>query len=121
MSLITDSDDGYRLTYAGYDYLVLKALCNRGVIAGVGRQIGVGKESDIYVVVNDTYEELAFKFHRLGRTSFRSIKRNRDYHRHRKSASWLYLSRLAAIKEFTFLKALYEAGFPVPVPIDHNR
>ena len=32
--------DGYRLTYLGYDYLAIKALVNRGVIAGVGRQVG---------------------------------------------------------------------------------
>jgi RIO-like serine/threonine protein kinase len=43
--MLTLSDDGYRLTYMGYDYLALKALCARGAIAGVGSQIGVGKES----------------------------------------------------------------------------
>lgn len=32
--------DGYRLTYLGYDYLAIKALVNRGAIAGVGRQVG---------------------------------------------------------------------------------
>lgn len=64
---------------------------------------------------------VAVKFHRLGRTSFRSIKRNRDYHQGRSHASWLYLSRLAAIKEFAYMKTLYEHGFPVPEPIDVNR
>ncbi len=34
--------DGYRLTYLGYDYLAIKALVNRGAIAGVGRQVGRG-------------------------------------------------------------------------------
>lgn len=42
--------DGYRLTYMGYDFLAIKALVNRGHIASVGRQIGVGKESDIFEV-----------------------------------------------------------------------
>ena len=42
--------DGYRLTNLGYDYLAIKALVNRGAIAGVGRQIGVGKEADVYEV-----------------------------------------------------------------------
>jgi len=64
---------------------------------------------------------MALKFHRLGRTSFRTVKNNRDYLKHRKSASWFYLSRLAAIKEFAYMKALYDAGFPVPRPIDFNR
>ena len=42
--------DGYRLTYLGYDFLAIKAFVNRGVITSVGRQIGVGKESDIFEV-----------------------------------------------------------------------
>ena len=36
---------GYRLTFAGYDYLALHALTSRGVLHSVGNQIGVGKES----------------------------------------------------------------------------
>ena len=39
---------GYRLTWAGYDYLAFRALNSKGVVASVGKQIGVGKESDIY-------------------------------------------------------------------------
>jgi len=38
-------DDGYRLTYGGYDYLALKTFANRNSIYSVGNQIGVGKES----------------------------------------------------------------------------
>ena len=66
----------------------------------------------------------------------------RDYLKHRRSAGWLYLSKLAAMKEYAFMKvgwrarivgsagghgrpcclqALYDAGFPTPVPIDCNR
>jgi RIO-like serine/threonine protein kinase len=33
-----------------YDFLAIKALVARGHISGVGRQIGVGKESDIFEV-----------------------------------------------------------------------
>ena len=40
---------GYRLTFAGYDYLVLKAFANRGVIHSMGCQIGVGKESGMFM------------------------------------------------------------------------
>uniref|UniRef100_A0A0D3DSG5 non-specific serine/threonine protein kinase n=2 Tax=Brassica oleracea var. oleracea TaxID=109376 RepID=A0A0D3DSG5_BRAOL len=61
------------------------------------------------------------KLHRLGRTSFRAVKSKRDYLRHRSSFSWLYLSRLAALKEFAFMKALEEHDFPVPKAIDCNR
>lgn len=55
--------DGYRLTYLGYDYLAIKTLVNKGVISSVGRQIGVGKEADvfevrIYSVQGKTYASL---------------------------------------------------------------
>lgn len=112
---------GYRLTNSGYDYLALKALTQRGSVCSVGNQIGVGKESDVYIIANDDEEQLCLKLHRLGRTSFRQIKNKRDYHKHRQKASWLYLSRLAAMKEFAYMKALYERGFPVPKPVDFNR
>eukprot|EP01134_Creolimax_fragrantissima_P003046 CFRG3046T1 len=112
---------GYRLTYHGYDCLALKAMTNRGSLCSVGNQIGVGKESDIYVVADENEVQLALKFQRLGRTSFRAIKSKRDYLKHRNGGSWLYLSRLGAQKEYAFMTALYEANFPVPRPVDHNR
>ncbi|AQK99050.1 uncharacterized protein LOC100217272 [Zea mays] len=113
--------DGYRLTYLGYDFLAIKTLVNRGVFASVGRQIGVGKESDIFEVATEDGTVLAMKLHRLGRTSFRAVKSKRDYLRHRRSFNWLYLSRLAALKEFAFMKALGDHGFPVPAAVDCNR
>ncbi|XP_028173049.1 serine/threonine-protein kinase RIO2 isoform X1 [Ostrinia furnacalis] len=113
--------DGYRLTNAGYDYLALKALTNRKVIASFGNQIGVGKESNIYTVADEDRNPLCLKLHRLGRTCFRNVKDKRDYHAHRNRASWLYLSRISATKEFAYMKALYDRDFPVPKPIDFNR
>jgi len=112
---------GYRLSYPGYDYLALKALSARDVVYSVGNQIGVGKESDIYIVADEEGVQYAMKLHRLGRTSFRKIKEKRDYHKHRNNASWLYLSRIAAAKEFAFMKVLYDNGYPVPRPVDFNR
>ena len=47
--------DGYRLTPLGYDFLALKALVARGAITAVGRQIGVGKESDVFEVCVPIY------------------------------------------------------------------
>uniref|UniRef100_A0A674CJF0 Serine/threonine-protein kinase RIO2 n=1 Tax=Salmo trutta TaxID=8032 RepID=A0A674CJF0_SALTR len=112
---------GYRLNYGGYDYLALKTFCSREILLSVGNQMGVGKESDIYIVASPEGEQYALKLHRLGRTSFRNLKNKRDYHKHRKNMSWLYLSRLSAMKEYAYMKALYERGFPVPKPIDYNR
>jgi len=96
-------------------------MLQRGLICGLGRKIGVGKESDVFLAQTPDGGEVIVKFARLGRTSFRSIKRNRDYLQHRKSAGWLYMSRLMALREFAFMKALHDEGFPTPVPISHNR
>ncbi|KAF7456326.1 RIO1 family protein [Cryptosporidium felis] len=118
--------EGYKLTYLGYDFLALRALNKRGIISSVGTRIGVGKESDIHIAADESGKLLCLKLHRLGRISFRNVKNTRDYLKNRKASSWLYLSRLAALKEFSCLKALYENGFDqgeitVPEPIDWNR
>ncbi|KAI0778542.1 RIO1 family-domain-containing protein [Trametes elegans] len=113
--------DGYRLTYGGYDYLAMRAMSKRDSVYSVGNQIGVGKESDIYIVADKEGQELVLKLHRLGRISFRAIKSKRDYMGKRKSASWMYMSRLAAEKEYAFMKVLYEHDFPVPRPVDQAR
>lgn len=96
-------------------------MAQRGIINSFGNQIGVGKESNIYIVANDNGDQVCLKLHRLGRTCFRNIKGKRDYHQHRKSASWLYLSRISATREYAYMKALFDRGFPVPEPIDFNR
>lgn len=123
---------GYRLTSLGYDYLAMRALVKRGVIDAIGRAIGVGKEADVFLAsASETLQDelpdladnpyLAMKLHRLGRTSFRAVKSKRDYLVHRRSASWIYFSRLAAMKEYAFMCALHERGFPVPRPLGQSR
>ena len=112
---------GYHLTYAGYDYLALRSLCSQDVIYSIGNKIGVGKESDIYIAAAEDDTQFVLKLHRLGRICFRKVKEKRDYLKTRKNASWLYLSRLAAEREYSFLKALYDRGYPVPEPMSCNR
>ncbi|PFH58234.1 hypothetical protein XA68_13997 [Ophiocordyceps unilateralis] len=113
--------DGYRLTYGGLDYLALHTHASRKQVYSVGHRIGVGKESDIMIVADDSGTQRVLKIHRLGRISFRSVKSNRDYLRNRASGSWMYLSRLAATKEYAFMQALYQEGFPVPEPLAQSR
>ncbi|KAL7806563.1 RIO1 family domain-containing protein [Trichoderma aethiopicum] len=113
--------DGYRLTYGGLDYLALHTHATRKAVYSVGNRIGVGKESDIMVVADHSGKQCVLKIHRLGRISFRTVKSNRDYLKNRNAQSWMYLSRLAAMKEYAFMNALHEEGFPVPVPIAQSR
>jgi RIO kinase 2 len=113
--------DGYRLTYLGYDFLCLKAMSMRDEVVSVGSRIGVGKESDIFACAGPEDEAYVLKLARLGRISFRNIKNKRDYLVKRKAASWLYMSRLAAFREWTYMQILYKHELPIPKPIDWSR
>ena len=127
--------DGYRLTNSGYDILALHTLKTRGIVTALGDRIGTGKESDVYLAANSEGKQIVVKFHRLGRTSFRDVKKKRDYFmvnavsKNKKHGtvyktqpnSWLFLSRISALKEFAFMKALNGADYPTPTPIAHDR
>jgi RIO kinase 2 len=125
--------DGYRLTTSGYDIMALENLKARGIVAALGDKIGTGKESDVYLAASSDGKQVVLKFHRLGRTSFRDVKKKRDYFNVNNTSrkgnstsrqqpnSWLFLSRISALKEFAFMKALYEVGYSTPQPIGHNR
>jgi RIO kinase 2 len=116
--------DGYRLTNAGYDISALHHLKQRGFVAALGHRIGTGKESDVYLAQDMEGHAIVLKFHRLGRTSFRNVRQKRDYGQQKltnQAHSWLFLSRLSALQEFAFLKALHAVGLPVPTPLAHNR
>lgn len=115
--------DGYRLTYNGIDYLALHSMLNRDTVYSIGGSIGVGKESDIYKVSDKNGVEKVMKMHRLGRTSFHTVRNNRDYLKKnsKNGVNWMVLSGLAANKEFQFITMLYAKGFKVPEPFDNSR
>ena len=110
---------GYTLNYAGYDCLAINTLVKAGVIDSFGQILGVGKEADVYDALNAEGKRIAVKFHRLGRISFRQTRRKRGYSR--EHSSWLFLSHIAAEKEFEAMKLVYSKGVAVPEPISHNR
>lgn len=113
--------DGYRLTYNGFDLCALKAIHQRGHIEELEHTIGVGKESDIFSAKTKEGEDRVLKIHRLGRVSFRTVRNKRDYLRIGKGGSWMYLSKLAAEREYDFMCALHHAGYDVPIPYDASR
>ena len=117
--------EGFRLCAGGYDYLALKKFSISDTLSHVGNQIGVGKESDVYIAYRvddgEPDQTLVLKIHRLGRTSFRNVKNTRDYTSKINANSWLKFSRLSAEREFTFMQALHSHAFPVPAPVAHNR
>jgi len=112
---------GYVLYTAGYDCLAINALVKTSILEAFGKPIGVGKESDVYSALTPKGEQVAVKFHRLGRTSFRQTRRVRGYIAQRHHISWLFQSRLGAEKEFEALKLVHPFGVAVPKPISQNR
>lgn len=112
---------GYQLNQTGYDCLAINALVKNNTLEAFGKQLGVGKEADVYDALTPSNQQVAVKFHRLGRTSFHQTKRKRTYIAERQHISWLYQSRLAAQKEFEALKLVHSRGVAVPKPIQQNR
>jgi len=113
---------GYSLTTAGYDTLAINALVKADIIEAFGKPLGVGKESDVYNALGPDEKQLALKFHRIGRTSFKKTKLKRNYTvKYSYTPDWNHQSRIAAKKEYVALKLLYSKGVAVPEPIKQTR
>lgn len=111
----------YTLNSKAYDLLALHALVERNIISQLGPLIGKGKESDVYSCMDDDQNIYAAKFYRIGRTSFKNIKRLRDFIGERGHLSWLYVNRLAAKREYDALEKIFKYKLNTPKPIAYNR
>jgi len=95
---------------------------NADVIEAFGKPLGVGKESDVYDALAPGGKQVALKFHRLGRTSFKKTKLKRNYTiKYSYTPDWHHQSRIAAKKEYVALKLLHSKGIAVPEPIKQTR
>jgi RIO kinase 2 len=116
-------DDTYSdviLNYMAYDALALNDLVKNNILQAIGKSIGVGKESNVFIGILDNGSNCALKFHKLGKTKFKSTKRTREYFAHKKHISRLYESTINAKREVVALKKL--AGIvPVPMVYGYNR
>jgi len=111
---------GYLISQVGYDALALYDLAQKDVIISLGQPYGVGKESTVYRALDVGNQEVAVKFLRWGRTSFRRVRRLRTL-KGKSLHSWMDFSQRAATREFAALKILENAGGKVPRPIAVNR
>jgi len=98
----------YTLNSKAYDLLALHTLVEQNIISQLGPLIGKGKESDVYSCMNDDGDIYAAKIYRIGRTSFKNVKKLRDLIGNRGHLSWLYINRLAAKKEYEALEKIYK-------------
>ena len=114
-------DISYTLNSIGYDILALHTLVEKNIISQLGPMLGKGKESDVYSCMDDNENIYALKIYRMGRTSFKNIKKYRDLIGERAHLSWLYVNRLAARREHDALKKIYELRLDTPKPMGYNR
>ena len=113
--LISKSNIGYTLLVTGLDIYVLKILSNRNIITAIGPQIGIGKEAEVYLAHDSLEQDKILKMFRLGRSSFKQIKRKRDVNTG--TNSWLLLNIETAKKEYDILTYLKDSGTSFPSPL----
>lgn len=108
------------LNYMGYDALAVNEMVKKNVLDGIGQPIGVGKESNVFTGILSNNVECALKFHKIGKTKFKSTKRKRDFFAKANYISKFFESNVNAKREVTALKRL--AGIiPVPKLYGYNR
>lgn len=107
---------GYRILPSGYDVLAIWKLVQKDVIEAFGKELGIGKEADIYDALTPKNRRVAIKFNRLG-LSFTDVKEKRSYS---PKPDWISASKKAARREFEVLKKLYP-NVEVPEPVDYSR
>ena len=113
--LISKSNIGYTLLVTGLDIYVLKILSNRDIITAIGPQIGIGKEAEVYLAHDSLEQDKILKMFRLGRSSFKQIKRKRDVNTG--TNSWLLLNIETAKKEYDILTYLKDSSTSFPSPL----
>lgn len=113
--LISKSNIGYTLLVTGLDIYVLKILSNKNIITAIGPQIGIGKEAEVYLAHDSLEQDKILKMFRLGRSSFKQIKRKRDVNAG--TNSWLLLNIETAKKEYDILTYLKDSSTSFPSPL----
>ncbi|MEM3829389.1 MAG: RIO1 family regulatory kinase/ATPase [Conexivisphaerales archaeon] len=110
---VVKRNTGYGMLMLGLDTLALHDLAKKGMLSDIGPAIGVGKESDVYECLDMNKNPLALKVFRLGRISFRALKKRRDY-AGMQGHKWLLSCIIASEKEDRILKMLEKHKLPIP-------
>jgi RIO kinase 2 len=114
MGLIAKGESGYYLVSSGLDAIALNALVQGGYISSFGGNVGVGKEADVFDVLDDRGKMYVLKFYRIGRTSFRNVRRKRKIMSAEENTVWLKACINAAKREAWALSKVYSVGGVVP-------
>ena len=118
--LIGTSGENYVVYTSALDLLALKHYADEDYAMALGKLIAKGKESDVYEVLSPRSELYALKLFRLGRTSFRDVKRKRSRSK-LDSNTWVTSNYNAAKHEFAALVRLRRITPNVPLAVDQDR
>ncbi len=118
-NLILRSDSSWVINLLAVEALAIREYVKKNYLEALGPVIAKGKESDVYEVYGSKGEVFALKFFKLGRISFRSVRRKRSVKRS-EVKNWIATNYDAAKREFTSLKKL--EGHPsFPRVYSYNR
>jgi len=112
--------ENYVLYGTALDMLALKHYADLDYAISLGKLIAKGKESDVYEVLSARSELYALKLFRLGRTSFRDVRRKRARGRS-EANTWIASNYGAAKHEFAALVNLAKITENVPRAVDKDR
>lgn len=111
--------NSFILNTLAIEMLALHYYAKRNLVDALGAIVAKGKESDVYEAFGQGGKLLAIKFYKIGRTSFRSVKRKRSVTR-KALINWISINYNAARKEFESLKRL-EGSTYFPRVFAYNR
>jgi RIO kinase 2 len=118
--LIGIEGENYIIYTPAMDMLALKHYADLDYAISLGKLIAKGKESDVYEVLSATSDLYALKLFRLGRTSFRDVKRKRARGKS-ETNTWVSSNYNAAKHEFVALTRLAKITENVPRAVDRDR
>ena len=118
--LVGSNGDNSLLYTTTLDLLALKHYADADRAMALGKLIAKGKESDVYEVLSAKSELFALKFFRLGRSSFRDVRRKRASSTS-ETHSWVSSNNNAAKHEFAAIRKLHTVTENVPEAVDQDR
>jgi RIO kinase 2 len=116
LKLISKTENGFKLVSTGLDIYALKILVDSKIIFGIGKPLGIGKESDVVEAITEFDQDRAIKFFRIGRISFTDTKRKRSIEKRKDVHNWLLINIEAAKREYDFLMKLKQTKMNISTP-----
>lgn len=116
LKLISKTENGFKLVSTGLDIYALKLLVDSKIIFGIGKPLGIGKESDVVEAITEFDQDRAIKFFRIGRISFTDTKRKRSIEKRKDVHNWLLINIEAAKREYDFLMKLKQTKMNISTP-----